>query len=133
MSHYENTEFQLHTLNAKSVAIMSKHINSLPNKTEGTIFTVWVSTLTTHFVIISDVYSCLWWTVFLYHFDIVKNTYVIFLSQLLYLYEKIFFSKSHLTHLLLLWHAFNGTAVVNTIVQANQTKVIGTNCMLSFS
>ena len=40
MSHYENTVFQLHTLYAKSVAFMSKHINSLPNKTVGTIFTV---------------------------------------------------------------------------------------------
>ena len=40
MSHYENTVFQLHTLYGESVAFMSKHINSLPDKTEGTIFTV---------------------------------------------------------------------------------------------
>ena len=40
MSHYENTVFELHTLYVKSVAFMPKCINSLPNKTGGTIFTV---------------------------------------------------------------------------------------------
>ena len=40
MSYYEKAVLQLHTLYAKSGACISKHINSLPNKTEGTIFTL---------------------------------------------------------------------------------------------
>ena len=53
---------QWHTLYAKSVVFMCKHINSLPNKVEGTIFIWWVGALMMHFVIISNLYTCVWWT-----------------------------------------------------------------------
>ena len=124
---------QLHTIYAKSVAFMLKHINSWPNKAEDAIFTLWESALMTHFIIISNLYICVWWTVCLYQVDTINNTYVIFLSQLLhYLYENSIFSKPHVTHLLLMWHAFNGKTVVNTILQVNRVKVIRTNFIWSF-
>ena len=70
---------------------------------------------------------------FLYQVDTVNNTQFIFLSQfLLCLYENIFLSKSHVTHLLALCHSFDCITVVSTLVQANRAKVIGTNLIVSF-
>ena len=112
---------------------MSKHINSWPNKAEGTIFTLWVSALMTHFIIISNLYICVWWTVCLYQVDTVNNTCHFSVSITTLLVWEYIFSKSHLTHLLLMWHTFNGKTVVNTIAQVNRVKVIETNFMLSFS
>ena len=104
MSHYENTVLQLHTLYAESVAFMSKHINSWPNKAEGTIFTVWVSALMTHFIIIYNLYICVWWTVCLNQVVTMNNTCHFSVSiTMLPVWEHIF-SKSHVTHMLLMWH-----------------------------
>ena len=104
----------------KVLHLCVKHIKSLSHKAEGTIFMLWVSALMTHFVIVANLYTSVWWTVCWYQVDIVSNTRVIFLSQLPhYLYENICFSKSHLTHMWLMWHIFNGKTVINTIVQVD--------------
>ena len=51
---------QWHTLHIKSIAFMSKDINSLPHTAEGTICTLSVSALMTYFVVISNLYICVW-------------------------------------------------------------------------
>ena len=72
-------------------------------------------------------------TLCFYQVDRGNNTQFIYMSPFLLCFcQCICFQYILFTHLALLWLAFDGKMIVNTIVWPNCTKVIGTNWIVSF-